>query len=429
MMPAKRPSLKKQKARLGWLADDNPRVTKRPQAVTDAGKSVIERIKKCFARAEHENANEAEARAAFKMASKIMEQHNIQQSDLMEEMTASEREKRGGMSTVNIWPGTKGDQTFDAAKDEGTAFNQGWVSWLIDAMTTFFDCSAYSTEHQKEIEWTFYGIAEHTISAAIAFEAIHNQIQDWAEKYRGVSTRNSYSCGVADGLLWLAEQEQKDTEEKARQYEARALAARIKEDDIRQQAELHRLRHLSREITPESDSTLEGESAMNDTDQPDDTNNTLDDEARANFSEKYDAAEAPVDTGADFDAELQKFIVPNAEPSGDKSGMPSRGDFLDEDDPLPSVEEGEEVTQDEDTPEWKSMRQLSTWREMSRDIEASVLESHNVELINGRKAKRSVKDKDAFKQGQKDSKKIKVKAARIEQDKRGGDGEDMLMTG
>jgi len=75
-MPSKR-LLKQQKATIEWLADDNTSIRKTSQTTSNASKDVIDRVRKCFARAEHSNANEAEARAAVKMASKIMEQHQI----------------------------------------------------------------------------------------------------------------------------------------------------------------------------------------------------------------------------------------------------------------------------------------------------------------------------------------------------------------
>ena len=401
-------------------------VCRTPQTVPNAGRNVLDRVRKCFARADHPNANEAEARAAVKMASKIMEQHQIQQSDLMEAEDQSQREKRGGLSTVNILPATEG----------GKAFNEGWVTWLVGAMDKFFDCRHYSTEYGGGIEWTFYGIAEHTISAAIAFEAIYNQIQAWAAQHKGVSTRNSYSLGVCDGLLRLAEQEKEATEAKARQYEEKALAARIKEEDIRQQAELHRLRQPPLEISQEAgaDEAMEIDGTNSYSDSTDDHNNTADhdaldttsdNEAPADFSASRDAATGPVDTAADFDTELQKFVVPESTPTMSPVGVPSRAEFLDEEPIIPTTE-SEEFTEIEDTVEWKSMRQLSTYREMSRDIEASVLEAHNVKLRKGRKTKRSVKDKQAFKQGQHDSKNINVRAARIEE---GHNKDDMVVDG
>ncbi len=233
--------------------------------------------------------------------------------------------------------------------------------------------------------------------------------------------------GVSDGLITLAEQEKKVAEEKARQYETKALAARIREEDIKQQVMLHRLRQPS----PELHAGSETEDAM-DVDDREDHNNSpdhggiegqgdaddvSDNEAPADFNENPGAAVETVDTRADFDTELQKFIVPESAPATNSQGVPSRAEYLDEDSVLPSTEEGGEAIDIEETAEWKSMRQLSTYREMSKASEASVLEAQKVKLRKGRKLKRSVKDKEAFKKGIKDSKKIEIRAARIEQNK------------
>lgn len=411
-MPRKRQALKVQKAVICILANDPTPVQANDEAIEKAGDAVIDRIKKCFARAKHANANEAEMRAAFKMADRIIKQHGLESYREMMQEDQTQRLKRGGMSKVNIWP----------ANEEGSAVMQGWVNWLFHAIKIFFDCDAYSTEYAKEIEWTFYGIAEHTVSAAIAFEAVHNQIQEWAAQVKGVSTRNSYSLGVADGLLTLAERTKKKTEEEARQYEARALAARIREEDMKRQTELYKLRNPSPEPTPE----LESEDGMDldetdnpgDTEGADDTGDVSDNEVMPNYSERHDAA-APavtVDMKADFDTELNKFTVPDPVAPTNNPGLPSRREFLDDDDAaLPSTEEADEPTEMEETAAWKSMRQLSHWREMSKDIANDVLAENKIKLRKGRKVKRSVKDKDAFKKGQKDSEKIEIQAARIEQ--------------
>lgn len=74
------------------------------------------------------------------------------------------------------------------------------------------------------------------------------------------------------------------------------------------------------------------------------------------------------------------------------------------------------------------MRQLSTFRSMSRDIEEKVLEDSKLKLRAGRKMHVNIRDGDAFKEGQKDSKKINVRAARIEP-KNGENGEAGMQRG
>lgn len=439
-MPPRRRPLKKPKAVIGYLADLDTSTRKH----SHIGKEVIERIKKCFARANHETANEQEARAASKMAAKIMEQYQITQADVMAEEDSEQRAKRGGMSTVDIWPATDG----------GRPFTPGWVDWLSGAMQNFFDCRAYSTAHTKKIEWTFYGIAEHTVSAAIAFEAVHNQTQDWSERFTGIPVRNSYCLGLAEGLLRLSKEEQKATEQKVRQAEANAFAAKLKQerlDEQRRLARLHldeerRLRKLRQpkvEEVPESEDEVardENEAVMMDVDEAtgceplghpeDQTDDLSDNEISPDFHEDGHEIPPAVDTQADFDTELRKFLgsdTPNSplhdlsESPWDSSASQSREPTPP---PLPEESTNEEALLQVETAEWKSMRQLTTFREMSKDIEDTVLKDKGVKLKKGRKRAHIAKDKEAYKEGREDSKKVEVRAARIEA-QQGHDADDM----
>lgn len=112
-------------------------------------------------------------------------------------------------------------------------------------------------------------------------------------------------------------------------------------------------------------------------------------------------------------------MVPDPVAPTEAANLPSRNDFLDDDDenaPLPSTEEAaDEATPLEETTQWKSMRQLSHWREMSQDIEDNVLKDQGIKLKKAKEVKRGVKDKQAFRRGLKDSEKIELRAARIEQ--------------
>lgn len=431
-MPPRRRPLQKPKATIGYLANLDTSSSK----TSHVGKEVVDRVRKCFARANHEHANEQEARAASRMASKIMEQHQITQADIMAEEDSSERAKRGGMSTVNIRP----------AKDGGRAFTPGWVDWLCGAMQNFFECRAFSTGYYEKIEWTFYGVAEHTVSAAIAFEAVHNQIQDWSERFTGIPIRNSYCLGVADGLLRLSKEEQRATEDKIRQNEANALAARIKEEELEGQKRLAKLRNPPtepiKERLPEESKVMQVDDDPNagDTDYPNDPlGDVSDNEVLPDFHESYRDEPTTVNTQADFDAELRKFI-PAYPPAASRKRTEYSSDSEtvqgDDNSALSPKEEGDDeasLTQDgdgstiqstekgegepdsvEETAEWKSMRQLMTFREMSKDIEDQVLKDNNFKLRKRRKRSKQVKDRNAFMQGRMDSKKIEVRAARIE---------------
>lgn len=422
----RRKPLLKAKASIGTLANDNPSLV-RP--IPNVGTEVIDRIKKCFAHANHANANEQEAQAASMMASRIMKKYSITQAEVMIHEDRERRANRGGLSTVNVYP----------AHDAGRPFIPGWTEWLMGAMECFFECRSFSTSHYDKIEYTFYGIAEHTVAAAVNFEAVHNQILDWSEKFMGVSARNSYCLGVTEGLLVLSRQEKKATEEKARKAESKAMASKIREEELEEQKRLARLHTEPMETILESDVEGDGEGIDDDVsmttsdggdtqntggDSPDDSDETFpEDEVLPDFADEDPKASSTVDPSADFDAELNKF-----QSSSRKGGKkPWKGKNEEIHQSIEPTNENIDVSE-EPLSEWKSMRQLSTFRSMSRDIEEKVLEDSKLKLRAGRKMHVNIRDGDAFKEGQKDSKKINVRAARIEP-KNGENGEAGMQRG
>ena len=101
---------------------------------------------------------------------------------------------------------------------------------LKKAICTFFDCKAFSSQTFFSIKWTFYGVAEHTVSAAKAFEMTHNLTQVWAWLLHGVCARNSYCLGVAHGLKDIAKTEQRAAGRAAKENEAKSTAAKTPVD-------------------------------------------------------------------------------------------------------------------------------------------------------------------------------------------------------
>ena len=69
---------------------------------------------------------------------------------------------------------------------------------LEDAISTFFDCKAFSSQDFFSIKWTLYGVVEHTVSAAM---------EVWAWPLDGVCARNSCCLGVVHGLKDTAKTE------------------------------------------------------------------------------------------------------------------------------------------------------------------------------------------------------------------------------
>ena len=108
-------------------------------------------------------------------------------------------------------------------------------------MEVFFDCKSYSTKKLSSFKWTFYGIAGNTAAAAMAFEMAYNLILNWSMSKIGVSTRHSYSIGVADSLYNLAQEEKREEIIKARKKEEEIIAKCLEEEQCQRQKEIDRL--------------------------------------------------------------------------------------------------------------------------------------------------------------------------------------------
>lgn len=467
IMPSRRKPTPKQKATVSKLANDTPKVAGAPHVARD----VLDRIKKCFDRAKHTNANEAEARAAMRMASKMMLQHNITQSQIMEGEELAQREQRGGLSALK----------FTSSKVGGRAIFQTWVSDLISAVVAFFDCNAY-TSQAISLEVTFYGIAEHTVSAAMAFEMVHNLILNWAEAYNTIAGRNSYCHGVASGLCALADMEKRDMEINARKNEHKAMAAKLREEELERQKAIAKLNGsappagvtdvqslIKDEVSEEpsnvavsgveakalvAPSELPATSLDNEFDDagersshsdplfpdrvpnssgnvpnPDndlwfgESNVSHDDDsdgdyAHADYQEENRAQ--TIDLTGNFEADLHTIIRAEAEviikKENEKAASLSQsGNSTTAMQGDPNTEPTVKTEDDENlSPEWASLNQLTLFRENAKVIEEGVLKSKGIDLKKGQKRKRSVKDSEAYFQGKKDSKKVNIRVGTIE---------------
>jgi hypothetical protein len=71
-------------------------------SVHDLDDGIIQRIKKCLDRANHPNTAEAEAKAAFHLASRLMGQHNISQAEVLAHESPDTRRQYAGLSAVSI---------------------------------------------------------------------------------------------------------------------------------------------------------------------------------------------------------------------------------------------------------------------------------------------------------------------------------------
>jgi hypothetical protein len=94
------------------------------------------------------------------------------------------------------------------------------------------------------ITWTFYGIAENTVTAAMGFEMAHNEILNWACSYKSGSPTFSYRIGVADGLVAVANREKKRELEDLRRKEQAMVTAREHEEVQDRQRKIDRLHYF-----------------------------------------------------------------------------------------------------------------------------------------------------------------------------------------
>lgn len=152
----------------------------------------------------------------------------------MQHETAEERASKAGSSTVVI----------RQSKEPNIVKFDTWVSDLGSAIKKLYDCQAFSTQSKCAITWTFHGIAEHTVAAATAFEVMHFLVLDGSSAIIGVGARNSYCMGAAKGLCVLADEEVLGAMRIARENEQKALATKVREEQLARNKKIARLQDL-----------------------------------------------------------------------------------------------------------------------------------------------------------------------------------------
>ncbi|KAK8869279.1 hypothetical protein PGQ11_007857 [Apiospora arundinis] len=138
---------------------------------------------------------------------------------------------------------------------------QSYTATLAHAMGCFFDCKHYSTGYTSSVDFTFYGIAENSIAAAMSFEMAYNLIAEWARPFKGVGSKNSYCHGICDELVKTAANEKASEELRAKKAESDAIAAKAREEEAERAARLARLAEPLRSpsSTPEPGPPLKAE--------------------------------------------------------------------------------------------------------------------------------------------------------------------------
>lgn len=436
----------RQTAKVKTLAEDNSQTDRLNPVEAD----IIARIRKCLDRANHPNTPEAEAETAVRMSSRLQQQYNVTQADLVAaDANADGPSTLSGQSAVSV----------TNAKPGARIIIENWASTVSGAVQTFFDCKAYTTRRKNSIEWMFYGIATNTVAAAMAFEMVHNLVQAWSSRRKG--NKNSYRLGVARGLRDAADKEKENEVRRVREQTARNLAAREADEETQRQAEVDRLSRgalstdapdatispspernvtVKMEVEPEATLNFESEDGFghssilseatrtaredaNSTTDSDDNSEedsdscgTSEEEGADSDSEFGDTFKLPIttfdedeelaiDLGADFEDELKRHM-PKREPSSSPSLFPNAA----------TAPDGESQNSKDKRSGmlWRDVGALVLFRENASKIADDHLKKQNITMSKGRKRTNNIRDWDAYRAGQEDSKKIDVKRRRIE---------------
>ncbi|KAJ6593953.1 hypothetical protein B0H19DRAFT_42762 [Mycena capillaripes] len=394
--------------------------------------AVIGRIKKALALASHAQTGEDEARAALRMASKLLERHNVTQAEVMAQETESEQLKRAGTSIVSV----------KSTVAPTTAVNiEGWTNTLSAAMDTFFDCQSYNTKFngaRPKVDWAFY---EQTVAAAHAFEITYNLISSWSLKPdigKGVHAKNCYRTGVAHGLYEMAKKEKEQDKERAQKKEQALLKTRQEQEAAEDKARLDRLEGPEEveikaeepmvDLKPEPDRSVKIEEVDDDDDFGGQRSFDQADWRSESKPQEDDADLPPPVFGGGFGAvapdfndednheDLLDLDAPKPKVKRSESAGPSLGSMGPPASVVPLAEQNLKEEPEDDSP-WSSVGQLVAFRESSIAIGDDYLKSQGIKLVKGRKRKGlEFKDSDArriYKRGKKDAETIDVRQKRV----------------
>ncbi|KAJ6499944.1 hypothetical protein C8R47DRAFT_270574 [Mycena vitilis] len=366
------------------------------------------------------------------MAAKLLERHNVTQSEVMVHETENERIQRAGTSIVSLK---------STVSPTSAVSIEGWTNTLAGAMDIFFDCQSYNTKFngtRPKVDWAFYGLAEQTVAAAHAFEMTYNLILVWSLKpdIKGVHAKNCYRTGVARGLYDMAKKEKEQDKQRAEKKELALLQTRQEEEAADDKARVARLEGpeevkikaeepiVNIKLEPDrrvkieevdDDDDFGGQRAFDQADWNSDARCQGDDaEPEPGFQDFGDVAphfheEDNAEDLLDLDAPKPKVKRSgSAGPSSALMGPPASV--------IPLADQKVKEEDEEDSP-WSSVGQLVAFRESSIAIGDDYLKSQGVKLVKGRKRKAlAFKDSDArrlYKRGKKDAESIDVKQKRV----------------
>nr|GAT56340.1 predicted protein [Mycena chlorophos] len=366
--------------------DTPPDVAAARDRVSEMGDAVLSRIRKMLALATHEGTGEAEAKAALRKATKLLNEHSVTQADVLAHETEAEKLERAGQSVVAVCSTVSQDKP---------VVQYGWVGSMACAINVFFNCQHYSTKFDEppKIEWTFYGLAEQTVAAAHAFAMCYNLILDWSLFLKGLL------------LLWCCEwlksngQRGKKKRKETGGQEGAGVAegTRVKVEEVEDEDSFKPLRSSdsNARVKPEplEADLLDGGDGDDDDDNAPFINETVDAD--------FDAADNMDDF--DIDAELEKAKA--------RTEMPPPPA-----DPVPAMVVPKKEEEEDESP-WASVQQLVQFRETSIAIGDDFLKQKGIKLHKARKRQplefKDSRSSASYHKGKKDARNIDVRRRQI----------------
>ncbi|KAJ3908029.1 hypothetical protein F5879DRAFT_939304 [Lentinula edodes] len=180
--------------------------------------TTLERAKKAWNLHTHPGTTENEARQACRLAMKLMSKLNITQAQLLEAM--KEKDKiltQAGQSVVSI-----------RCSPGKSMYISAWSETASLAICNMFDVRNYTQvgDESNQVDFVFYGLGPNTVTAACGFAMVYNLIMEWRmanKEAKGISGKNSYCRGVADGFYDFSKKEKRREEKEAEAAELRRL--------------------------------------------------------------------------------------------------------------------------------------------------------------------------------------------------------------
>lgn len=400
-------------------------------STSDVDNSIIERIKKCLDRGKHHAASEMEAKAALSMADKLMTQFKITTAEVIAHESASNQQQYAGHSVVRV---TRVDED-----DTKPVKFYAYMDSLMQAMNVFFSCkTTYNNTNKHYVKFTFNGIAENTVAAALAFEMVYNLIGEWARWRKGAGSKNSYCLGIAEELCQMAEEARRLEEEQAKKVDSDTLTARVEVEKHERQAQLDRLAPVldsAQDVIVLSDGPPSADAASMDHPafQGNFTNPiTLDSDSEGDFQQGSEYGSESDESEGFEDDELDannngtgssNFNLPPNEPGGTQhpslegpglsaaahesnSQAPTHGSHPTDHSVVQA--DCEDSPQAEQAKEWASHMQVITYQNSAAKIAEDHIKETLGKLKKGRKRSTMVRDWHAYDKGVADGKKIDV---------------------